>query len=175
MPSVENILGVEGPLVFNKTSFELNLSGHPDNNMYLQAYLPKNESIESYNQKLSLLLIETDTEIEEVISSKIKELSDYKKKDHNALFSSREIKNGAEYIVEFTKCDYSGVKVNLVEYNVSRIKRINTNGGKKAILIYTYSWRSYDEETTLFLATLKNFKEEFIAEMTTKEIPSVSI
>jgi hypothetical protein len=169
-----NILGVEGPLLFNKSKFELIQSTKPDDNMYKQEYLPKNEAIESYNQKMSLLLIETDTELEDIVTSKIKDLSEYKKKDHNALYSSKEIKNGAEYIVEFTKCDYNGPKVTLVEYNVSKVKRINTNGGKKAILIYTYTWRSYDDETTLFLSSLKNFKEEFILEMSNTETPSVS-
>lgn len=173
--NVENILGVNGPLTFNKTKFELALSGTPDKNLYLHAYLPNGEAIETYNQKMSLLLIETDTELEEIVTSKIKDLAEYKKKDRNAQYSSREIKNGAEYIVEYTKCDYNGPKINLVEYNVSKVKRINTNGGKKAILIYTYSWRSYDEETTQFLNSLKEFKEDFILEMSSTEMPSVSI
>jgi hypothetical protein len=171
---VSDAIGVQGPLTFNKTKFELAVSLSPDDGMYVQSYLPKSEVIETYNQKMSILLIDTDKEIEEIVTKKTKDLAELKKLDHNTAFTSREINSGKEYIVEFTTCESEKNKIILVEYNVSKVQRIKTTSGKNAILIYTYTWRSYDDETTHFLATISSFKDEFITEMSSAIVPAVS-
>jgi hypothetical protein len=171
--NVADVLGVQGPLMFNKTKFELAVSLSPDDGMYVQSYLPKSEVIETYNQKISILIIDTDKEVEEIITKKAKDLAELKKIDHNTAYSSREVNSGRDYIIEFTTCEYEGKKLNLVEFNISKVHKIKTASGKPAIVIYTYTWRSYDEETTQFLATIGNFKEEFITEMTHASIPDV--
>lgn len=171
--NVGDALGVQGPLTFNKISFDLAESTKIDEKVYVQSYLPKNETMENFNQKLSILIIDTDKEIEEVVLKKTKDLAELKKIDHNTSFSSREINSGKEYILEYTTCEYANKKLNLVEYNVSKIHRIKTLSGKNAVMIYTYSWRSYEDETTLFLSTLDRFKEEFIADMTHTPVPAV--
>ena len=43
-------IGVKGPLVFDKTDFKLAWTDQPNDNYYIQEYLPEGETIDAFNQ-----------------------------------------------------------------------------------------------------------------------------
>lgn len=74
-------IGVKGPLTFDKTAFNLAWSSNLNKGYYIQEYLPKGEKVESFNQILSIQLLEADISINNVASQKLRELNERKKTD----------------------------------------------------------------------------------------------
>ena len=72
--NIDDLIGVKGPLVFNKTEFQLSLSGQPEKNLTLHVYLPKGEDLDTYNQKVSLIVLDTKKDVDGVIKAKLKDL-----------------------------------------------------------------------------------------------------
>ena len=67
----QNVLGVAESIKFAKTEFKLALSGVPENGMYMHIYLPEGEDVVNYNEKLSLMVIQTDTTASQIVRKKI--------------------------------------------------------------------------------------------------------
>ena len=80
-----------------------------------------------------------------------------------------------EFIVDFLIGESKNDKMTIVEFNVYRYKQLELPEGKKAIILYFYSKRSYGERITPFLQTLKTERTKYINEMIRTDIPKVSI
>lgn len=173
--NLEDLLGVKGPLQFNKTDFHLYLSGRPEKNMTLHVYLPKGEDLDNYNQKLSLTLLNTKKDVVGVIKDKIKALAARQKTDFNCKFSSRDLVEGKETIIDYTQSESDGKKLSEAEINVSRVKWLSDHDNGSYILVYTYSWRTYDAEAVDMIKNINSYKVEFLQEISQKEVPQVKI
>jgi hypothetical protein len=170
-----DLLGVPGPLQFNKTEFHLALSGKPEKNMTMHMYLPKGENLDNYNQKLSLLVINTKKDVDGVIKAKMKELTARQKLDFNCKFSTNELADGKEMLVEYIQSETNGKSLSEAEYSVSRVKWLTESEDGNYIMILTYSWRTYEEEAVDMIKNLNTYKTEFIQEMSKKELPEIKI
>jgi len=176
--STENttdLLGVQGPLQFNKTEFQLSLSGKPEKNMTIHIYLPKGEDLDNYNQKLSLLVINTKKDVDGVVKAKLKELTERQKLDFNCKFSANDLVEGKEMLVEYIQSETNGKSLSEAEYSVSRIKWLTDSDDGNYIMIMTYSWRTYEAEAVDMIKNLSTYKTEFIQEMSKKELPEVKL
>jgi hypothetical protein len=172
---VDDLLGVKGPLQFNKSDFNLYLSGQPEKNMTLHVYLPKGEDLDNYNQKMSLIVLNTKKDVDGVIKDKLKELATHKKTDFNCSYSNSDLVEGKESIVEYLKSESNGKKLSEAEYTISRVKWLSDNDQGNYILIYTYSWRTYEAEAVDMIKNLKSYKADFIQEMSKLELPVVKV
>ncbi|MFD2555123.1 hypothetical protein [Sphingobacterium tabacisoli] len=168
-------IGVKGPLTFDKTVFNLAWSSNPNKGYYVQEYLPKGEKVENFNQMLSIQLLEADISINNVVSQKLRELNDRKKTDPICNYQVIENPDANEVIVDFLIGESKNDKMTVVEFNVYRYKQVELSDGKKAMLLYFYSKRSYGEGITSFLQTLKTERTKYINEMIGTDIPKVSI
>lgn len=173
--NVDDLLGVKGPLSFNKTEFHLALSGHPEKGMSLHTYLPKGEDLDNYNQKISLIVLYTKKDINGVIKSKLKDLATRQKTDFNCTYSTHDILEGKETIVEYVQTEGKDKKLSEAELNISRLKWLSDSDDGNFILIYTYSWRTYDDEAVDMIKNIKTYKSDFVQELSKKEMPSVRI
>jgi len=172
--SADDMIGVKGPLIFNKVSFELHTIERPEPNVYIQMYFPKNESFENYNQMLTLYVLDTALEIDKSTSRKIKELKERKKSDLKCFYNITEDKDGKYFIIDYLTTEMSNDKMTSAEYNVFKYQTIKI-GSRDAILIYAYSWKSYDEEVGQFINTIPDFREDFVNEMIKKPTPQISL
>lgn len=172
---VADLIGVKGPIHFHKTEFELALSGNPDNGMYLHVYLPKGENIETYNQKMSILVIKSNKDINEIIKSKLKDLALRKKKDFNCQYSNNELIEGKEFLVEAITTESNDKSVSEAEYTLSRVTHLESTDTEHTILIYSYSWRTYDSESQDLLKNIHSFKQDYIEEISKATLPVVKI
>ncbi|TDQ77957.1 hypothetical protein [Sphingobacterium yanglingense] len=168
-------IGVKGPLTFDKTVFNLAWSSTPNKGYYVQEYLPKGEKVESFNQMLSIQLLEADISINDVVSQKLRELNERKKTDPICNYQVIENPEANEVIVDFLIGESKNDKMTIVEFNVYRYKQLELPEGKKAIILYFYSKRSYGERITPFLQTLKTERTKYINEMIGTDIPKLSI
>lgn len=94
-------LGVKGPLEFNKINFKLAWSDKPNDNYYIQEYLPDGENLESFNQMLTIHLFDTDIKTKDAVGQKVRELTERKKTDDVCNYQVTESPDGKEFIVDF--------------------------------------------------------------------------
>lgn len=173
--NVDDLIGVKGPLVFNKTEFQLSLSGQPEKNLTLHVYLPKGEDLDTYNQKVSLIVLDTKKDVDGVIKAKIKDLITRQKTDFNCTYSAIDLVEGKEMLVEYIQTEMNGKKLSEAEFHISRVKWLTDHDKGSYMLIYTYSWRTYDEEATDMIKNIQTYKTEFIQELSKKEMPEVRL
>ncbi len=167
--------GVKRALTFDKTVFDLAWSSNPNKGYYIQECLPKGEKVESSNQMLSIQLLESDISINNVASQKLRELNERKKTDPICNYQVIENPDANEVIIDFLIGESKNDKMTIVEFNVYRYKQLELPEGKKAIILYFYSKKSYGERITPFLQTLKIERTKYINEMIGTDIPKVSI
>lgn len=168
-------IGVKGPIEFNKTKFSLAWTAHPKDNYYAQEYLPKNETVEHFNQVLTIHLFVTDLSVDDAISQKVSELNKRKETDKVSNFSVIKSPDGKESILDCVLSSGKNDKIDIVEFIVYRYKQVELKNNKKALFIYAYSKRSYDDKITSFLKNLKNDRTDLLNVMTSQELPKITI
>jgi hypothetical protein len=168
-------IGVKGPLKFNQTSFKLSWTAQPNDNYYVQEYVPVGETVESFNQMLTIHLFVTDLDAKEAVAQKVMELTERKKIDAVCNYQVTESPDGQEFVVDFLVGESEDDKMTIVEFNVHRYKQIEISKNEKALVIYSYSKRSYGADITEFFKTLKSDRASCLNQMTVAEIPAMSI
>ena len=168
-------IGASGPYKFNETKFELKWSAKPNENYYVQEYLPKGESLESFNQMLICNLFVTDLSIEKAVQQKISELKKRQKTDATCKFLVTESPDGKEFIVDFLMGESKDGLMTVVEFNVYRYKKIKIDKNKEGLLVFAYSKRSYGEDITSFYKSLKTDRKKHLNEMISFNLPKIKL
>ena len=167
-------LGIKGPLSFNKTSLELVWTDKPNNNYYVQEYIPKDELIEKFNQMLTIHLFTNQVTAEIAVRQKVNWLIDRKKTDTICNYQISESPDGKEFILDFLVGESKEGKMTITEFNVYRYKQIMMDG-KSTLLVSAYSKRSYGDSIIPFLKTLNTNRVAYLNEMITFSLPSIKI
>lgn len=168
-------LGVKGPLEFGKTMFKLAWSDQPRPNYYIQEYLPEGESLEKFNQMISIHLFATDIKLKVAVKLKIEELTKRKKTDGVCNFIVTESPDGKENIVDFLLGESKGDAMTIVEFNVYRYKQVDLGNNRTGIMVYAFSKRSYGDEITQFFNTLKEDRVKYLNQMIGAKLPTVAV
>ncbi|WP_127844583.1 hypothetical protein [Psychroflexus aestuariivivens] len=172
---VEDYLSVKGPLTFNKTDFHLKWSDKPNDEYYIQEYLPKDESLESFNQMLTIHLFDTDIDLEGAVSQKVSELEERKKTDPVCNYQVTESPDGKEFIVDFLLGESNDDEMTIVEFNVYHYRQVDLKKKDKGIAVLAYSKRSYGDDITEFFKTLKAERNAHLNEMISSQKPSIKL
>lgn len=170
---VEEYLSVEGPLNFNKTEFHLKWTDQPNEQYYIQEYLPKNESLENFNQMMTIHLFDTDISLKDAVGQKVGELTERKKSDPVCNFQVTKSPDGKEIIVDFLLGESKGDEMTVVEFNVYHYRQIDLSKKEKGIAVYAYSKRSYGDNITDFFRTLKDERNARLNEMISSDKPTI--
>ncbi|MBL7847674.1 MAG: hypothetical protein JNL40_09420 [Cyclobacteriaceae bacterium] len=168
-------LGVKGPLTFDKTHFKLAWTAKPNEKYYIQEYLPDGETVEAFHQMLTLHLFDTEVPVEDAVKVKVKELTQRKQTDPICNYSITESPDQKEFIVDFLLGASKGDHMTIVEFNIYRYRQIDSGAGRKALLIFAYSNRAYEDEITPFLSALGDRRMKFLNQVIEAEMPSVRI
>jgi hypothetical protein len=168
-------IGLKGPIEFNKTEFKLAWSQKPNANYYVQEYLPKNETVERFNELITVNVFVLDVTVEKAIQQKVNELTKRKEIDKVCNFSVINSPDGTESILDCLLSSGNDEKLDVVEFIIYRYKQIELENHKKALLIYSYSKRSYDENIIKFLNGLSSERESLLNVMISAEMPKISI
>ena len=79
---VKDYLNVPGPIIFDKTNYNLAWSSHPADNYYIQEYIPQDENIDNFNKMVLINAIVSDSiKLDEFVAAKISELSKMQKEN----------------------------------------------------------------------------------------------
>lgn len=142
---------VGNPIKYCGTEFSFVWSAQPQENYFVQEYLPKGESLERYNQMFTVSVIFWDRTPLESVKAKIAELEERKKTDPITNYLVAE--NNGEYILEFIVGDSSNGKMNIVEVDVHYYKQMTINGRNASVLSF-YSCRAYGDDIKSFIQSI---------------------
>lgn len=151
-------IGVKGPVEFCGQEFYLAWSSHPMETYYLQEYLPKGETLERYNEMLTLSVLIWDKTPREAAYAKAEELEQRKKTDKVCQYMVAE--NDGEYIVDFIVSDSNGDTLDCVEADVHHYRQITVNG-RKATMLTFYSRRAYGDDILPFMQTIPTLRPQW--------------
>ncbi|WP_268847018.1 hypothetical protein [Flavobacterium aestivum] len=168
-------IGLKGPINFNKTEFNLAWSEKPNDNYYIQEYLPKNETVEKFNELITVNLFVLDVSVENAIHQKVSELTKRKETDKVCNFSVINSPDGEESILDCLLSSNKNDELDIVEFIIYRYKQIELDNHKKALLVYSYSKRSYGNKITKFLQNLATERENLLNVMISTKIPETKI
>lgn len=173
--TVEDYLSVPGPLEFHKTSFELTSSEISSERYCTQIYLPKGESLESFNQKMSIeLWIPLEVISAEIASgSKTYELDERKKSDPECNYRLTKSPDGSECMIEYFVSEKGSS--DFIEFNLAHYSRIMLDETSPAIRIMTYTTRGYADEIPGFMAKFDEERAPMFHEMTGMKKPDILI
>lgn len=168
-------IGLKGPIDFNKTEFNLAWSQKPNANYFVQEYVPKNETVEKFNELITVNVFVLNTTVENAVQQKINELIKRKETDKVCNFNVIESPDGKESILDCLLSVEKNGDLDIVEFIIYRYKQIELENHQKALLIYSYSKRSYDKNIMKFLKGLSTEREHLLNVMISKEIPEIII
>ncbi len=66
-------------------------------------------------------------------------------------------------------------ELTVAEFIIYRYRQIELENNKKAILVYSYSKRSYEKEILTFFTNLKKQRINLLNVMISKELPTIKI
>ncbi len=168
-------IGLKGPIDFNKTEFNLVWSQKPNANYFVQEYVPKNETVEKFNELITVNVFVLNTTVENAVQQKINELIKRKETDKVCNFNVIESPDGKESILDCLLSVEKNGDLDIVEFIIYRYKQIELENHQKALLIYSYSKRSYDKNIMKFLKGLSTEREHLLNVMIAKEMPEIII
>lgn len=170
-------LKVPGPIVFDGRNFQLSWSSHPSPAYYKQEYLVKGEPAERFKTMILLEVLTGAVDLKEIVGNKVAELK--KMKEMNPMINYELMDNSklGEYMLDFLVSANAadGKTIAILERNVYRYKTFTDASGKKGVLLFAVSERSYDAATTPFLAALKGNRNKLLQLVARFTIPTVSI
>lgn len=144
---------VGNPIRFDGTKYYLAWSVRPNENYYLQEYLPKGESLEHYDQMFTVSVLFWDRTPFDAVQAKVVELEQRKETDPVTNYMVAE--NDGEYILEFIVSDSTpdSHELNTVEVNMHHYRQMTING-RKAIVLEFYSRRAYGDDIISFIQSI---------------------
>lgn len=168
-------IGVKGPLQFNDTNFYLSWTNTQSGYFFFQEYIPKNETLDKYNQMMLIQVTVKDYPLENFLAQFLNMLDKRKETDKVCNYNIISSPDKSEYIVDFLMSEGDSKTIHTAEFNVYKYSKITLGTNKSAIILYGYSSRVYGDEITPFLQALKNERTAPINEMISAKIPSVKI
>lgn len=172
---VVNYLSIAGPIVFQKKSYQLQWSSHPDASLYKQEYLPAGDGLPNYKSMITIDFVVAAATVDDAVRAKLRELEQLKKTlDVN--FEVISNPSTGEKIVDCLLGQKAADDAkSIYEHDVYRFKAVTAKSGQKGILLYALSNRAYGKDIQPFLTGLKAERRELVADVAKAAIPVINI
>jgi hypothetical protein len=172
--SATDYLSVPGPITFDKTTYNLIWTSHPSDNFYTQEYIPAGDTVEKF-KTMVLIDVTRDVKIKDLVANMISRIEKLKK--DNPVVHYEVFENKGEYMLDFLLSENTpdGKYVHFVERNVYHYKTITDAAGQKEVLLFGISTRSYWDDVTPFLASLKSNRDDLINKVGQYDTPKIMI
>lgn len=176
-PQTQNLLGVQGPIVFEKTSYSLSWSSHPSATYYKHEYLAKGVNPDQYKEMFMIeFLADEGASPKNMAMEKIGSTKDRKKIDPYAFAESlKQDKSGNDVLINFIQSNANGKTASIVEWNTYRYIKTTSKDGKKGLLLLAISRRGYGKSIHTFLSSIKSRKNTTAAALAKYKIPEITL
>ena len=168
-------LGVPGPVVFNKISYNLAWTSHPSDNYYKAEYLSKGDTLEHFQKLVMLDLIVGKMSVKDVVAIKIAELK--KLKEANPVINYETFEKNGEIMLDFLMSENTadGKYLSIVERNVYRYKTVTDKNGQQGVLLFAVSERDYGDDIDQFFPNLKAHRFDLINAVGAFKLPEIVV
>ena len=168
-------LHVPGPVIFDNVSYNLSWTSHPSDNFYKQEYIQKGDHADKFKTMILLDVTTSNIQIIDLVAMKLDELKKMKLSNHMVNYETFDNPKSGEYMIDFLLSANSadGKTVDIVERNVYRYKTVTGKSGRKAVVLFGVSIRSYGNDIDKFLASLKSTKKVLVNAVAKYEIPVI--
>ena len=171
-----NYLGIQNALVFQKNNYHLVWSSHPESSFFKQEYLARGDNFPNYNKMVSIDFAVTESNIDQVVTAKMRELEQLKRPNLDVKFEILVNSQSGEKILDCLITQTAADNNNsLVERDVYRFKTMKAKSGERGIMLLAASTRKYGKDIKPYLAKLKTEKQILIAEVAKFSIPEPNI
>ncbi|WP_229241123.1 hypothetical protein [Dyadobacter sp. SG02] len=170
-----NYMGIPGPIVFQKKSYQLHWSSHPDASLYKQEYLVAGDGFPNYKSMITIDFVIAAASVDDAVKTKLRELEQLKK----TLDVNYEVIGNAATGEKIIDCLLGQTAADdaksIYEHDVYRFKAVTAKSGQKGILLFALSNRAYGKDIQPFLARLKTERKALIAEVAKVPVPNITI
>jgi hypothetical protein len=175
--NVIDYLNLPGPVVFDGKSYNLSWTSHPSGNYYKQEYIVSGDNAVKFNSMIMVELVTGDIKIKDVAAAKIEELKKMKESNPIVNYESFDNPKTGEYMIDFLLSENTadGKDISILERNVYRYLPFAGKDGKKGIILFGVSTRSYGDKIQQFLVSLKSKKSELVNKMAHYKFPELKI
>lgn len=172
---VTEYLGIPGPVVINNASYGLAWSAHPSPAYYKQEYIGSKDNLQRFKKMVLVEILTGDVKPADLAKAKMTELEQLKKS--NPIVNYEVFQKNGEILIDFLMSENSadGKKINIVERNVYRYRAFADKAGKKGVMLFGVSERSYGNDADAFLLSLKKDKAVLLNTVAAFAIPEISI
>ncbi|SEF46522.1 hypothetical protein SAMN05421847_0065 [Halpernia humi] len=142
--NAKDYLNIPGPLEIDGTEFLLDWSKQKSATLYLQQYLPRDETIKTFTQLINISYFDKEIDLDDAVRQKVESFQNREKSDKYSNVQVTESPDGTQFIVDgiLTETPKNGNPY--AEYGIYRFKKM-TNGAKKSFIIFSYIKRSYGD------------------------------
>ncbi|GAB4017778.1 hypothetical protein GCM10028808_50200 [Spirosoma migulaei] len=170
-------LQVPGPILFERTAYHLAWASHPTPAFYKQEYLAVGIDPSRFTSMIFFDLLRGTLTVQEAVGTKVAELKKLKETNPLVSYQLRELPGTGEFLLDFllSQATPDGKSQSIVERNVYRYKPFTDPSGKKGILLFGVSQRSYGADTESFLTSLKRTNVDLPAKVEQFKLPSIAI
>jgi hypothetical protein len=170
-----NYLGIPGPIVFQKKSYRMVWSSHPDASLYKQEYLVIGDAFPNYKAMITIDFVIATAGVDDAVRTKLRELEQLKKTlevNYEVIANAATGEKIIDCLLGQTAADDTK---SIYEHDVYRFKAVTAKSGEKGILLYALSNRAYGKDIQPFLVRLKTERKTLIAEAAKAPIPDITI
>ena len=172
---VIDYLNIPGPIKFTDTAFNLSWSANPNASYFKQEYLPSGEVAEHFNQMVLVEVLYGEVTAADVLKAQAARIDQRKASDPVARYQVIENPENGELILDFLMSSAGKKGMDVAEWNAYRYKNIRDQSGRKGVLMFGISKRSYGEKITKFLTTLKTDKTATVNALAAYALPQVAV
>lgn len=170
-----NYLGIPGPIVFQKKSYQLTWASHPDASLYKQEYLVAGDGFPNYKSMITIDFVIAAASVDDAVRTKLRELEQLKKTldvNYQVIANAATGEKIIDCLLGQTATDDAK---SIFEHDVYRFKAVTAKSGQKGVLLYALSNRAYGSDIKPFLTRLKTERKTIIAEAAKAPTPEITI
>ncbi len=168
-------IGVKGPIIFNNIRFHLARSQKPNVDYYYQEYVPVDETVKKFNNLITVNVFIRNSSLENAVQQKAGELNKRMETDKVCNYSITKGPDGKDSVIDCVLSYEKDGEITAAEFVIYRFKEIELQDRTKAILIYSYSKRSYETDIYDFFTSLPEGRKELLSVMNFQELPKIRI
>ena len=173
---VTDYFRIATPMVFDQQSYNLVWTSHLASNFYKQEYLQKGDVLEKFRQMILIDVVTGEQDIKAIVKAKVDQLKLIRETNPLVNYEILEHKVKGEYMLDFMIGQQAqNGTMQIVERNVYRYKMVTDKSGRKGVLLFGVSTRSYGKEIDGYLQGLKSTRKKLIESVSNFNIPEVVI
>ena len=137
----------------------------------------KGDNAAKFNSMLMVELVTGDLQIKDVVAAKVEELKKIKESNPFVNYESFDNPKTGEYMIDFLLSQNTpdGKDISIAERNIYRYLPFADKAGKKGIILFAISTRSYGDKIQPFLVSLKSKKSDLVNKMAQYKFPELKI